>query len=102
MEQTATVPTTPFITLNSGHKMPQIGLGTFKADEGNLKDVVKAAILEHGYRHIDTAKIYGNEALIGEALQECFAEGTKREDLFITTKLWPNEDKCEVEASCRA
>ena len=44
--------------------------------------------MEHGYRHIDTASRYGNEELVGEALQESMAEGVRREDLYITTKLW--------------
>jgi len=48
--------------------MPQLGLGTFCLDDGDIKSVVKSSILEHGYRHIDTAKVYGNEHLIGEAL----------------------------------
>ena len=47
--------------------------------------------MDVGYRHIDTAKIYSNEDLIGEALQECYSKGIKREDLFITTKLWHTE-----------
>ena len=78
----------PYFTLNNGTKMPKIGLGTYADDEGDVKAVVKSAILEHGYRHIDTAKIYGNEAKIGEALEEVMAAGIKREDLYIVTKIW--------------
>jgi diketogulonate reductase-like aldo/keto reductase len=51
----------PYLTLNNGRKMPMIGLGTFTIETELVKPVVKAAIMEHGYRHIDTAKIYGNE-----------------------------------------
>lgn len=57
----------PRFTLNSGAKIPVIGLGTFLNSE-NPKEMVKKAILEYGYRHIDCAKIYGNEELIGEAI----------------------------------
>lgn len=64
--------------------------------------MLKAAILEHGYRHIDTAKVYENEAKIGEALKECFAEGIKREDLYIVTKLWHDADKQNVERALRS
>ena len=62
--------------------------------------MVKAAILEHGYRHIDTASIYKNEEAIGRAIQECFAQGIKREELWITTKLF-QEEKDEVEVAVR-
>ena len=48
----------PYVTLNNGIKMPQIGLGTYDDSEGDVRQVVKSAILEHGYRHIDTAKVY--------------------------------------------
>jgi len=44
--------------------------------------------MEAGYTHIDTATVYNNEEIIGEALAECFAKGKKREDIFVTTKLW--------------
>ena len=81
----------PYFTLNSGYKIPAIGLGTFQADNGKLSEVIKKAILVDGYRHIDCAKLYGNEEEIGEALQDCFAAGIKREDLFITSKLWHTE-----------
>lgn len=62
--------------------------------------MVKSSILDHGYRHIDTASLYGNEEAIGEALQQCFKEGIKREDLFITTKLW-QEEREDVEGALR-
>ena len=90
----------PYITLNDGNKMPQIGLGTFLSKEGDIDAVLKSAILEHGYRHIDTAKIYGNEEAIGRVLKECMEQGIKREELFIVTKLW-NSDKEDVEGALR-
>lgn len=51
----------PYLTLNNGKKVPQVGLGTFMSSEGDVGEVVKAAVLQHGYRHIDTAAIYQNE-----------------------------------------
>ena len=70
-----------------------IGLGTWKAKGNEVKKAVKHA-LNTGYRHIDTAAIYGNEKEIGEALAEVFAEGKiLREDVFITSKLWNNAHK---------
>ena len=57
----------PRITLNNGTKIPVLGLGTFLMSD-NPKEMVKKAILEYGYRHIDTAHIYANEEQIGEAL----------------------------------
>jgi diketogulonate reductase-like aldo/keto reductase len=91
----------PYVTLSNGIRMPKIGLGTYGDDEGDVRAVVKSAILEHGYRHIDTAKVYLNEDKIGEALQEVLAAGIKREELFIVTKLWHDDDKLDVEAALR-
>jgi diketogulonate reductase-like aldo/keto reductase len=88
----------PYVTLNNGIRMPQIGLGTFLSSEADVYPIVKSAILEYGYRHIDTAMFYNNEEAIGTALQECFAQGIKREDIFITTKLHYSE-KNDVESA---
>lgn len=70
-------------TLSNGVKIPKIGFGTWLIDNDKVKEPVKAA-LKAGYRHIDTAQAYGNEAGIGEALSESDID---RKDLFITTKL---------------
>ncbi|MCY9074013.1 aldo/keto reductase [Bacillus inaquosorum] len=76
-------------TLHNGVKMPWFGLGVFQVEEGTeLVNAVRTAIV-HGYRSIDTAAIYGNEAGVGEGLQQGIDEaGISREDLFITSKVW--------------
>ncbi|MGG1679242.1 aldo/keto reductase [Neobacillus sp. NRS-1170] len=75
--------------LNNGVKMPWFGLGVFKVEEGPvLVNSVKSAI-KHGYRSIDTAAIYENEAGVGEGIREGLAEaGITREELFVTSKVW--------------
>lgn len=76
------------LKFSNGDTMHAIGLGTWKANGNDLKNAVKDALYA-GYRHIDTAKNYGNEEIIGEALAEVFEEGEIfREDVFITSKLW--------------
>ena len=74
----------PFIILNDGSKIPQIGLGTYQAAADRTAKMVETA-LGIGYRHIDTAMIYRNEAGVGDGLR---ASGVPREDVYITTKLW--------------
>jgi len=65
--------------------MPSVGLGTVSQQN---KDSLVKSIMEAGYTHIDTASMYKNEKVVGAALAECFARGKKREDIFVTTKLW--------------
>ena len=79
-------------TLYNGVKMPWLGLGVFKVEEGpELVNAVKFAI-KHGYRSIDTAAIYGNEEGVGQAIREAMKEyGIKREELFITSKVWNSD-----------
>jgi aldehyde reductase len=80
------------IRLNNGREMPTIGLGTWRiVDQEQVEKTLTAAI-KMGYRHIDTAFVYGNERQIGSVLKKLFAEGmVKREDLFITSKLWNDQ-----------
>ena len=76
------------VTLMNGVKMPCIGYGTWQTPKGGVtRECVKNAI-EAGYRHIDTAYIYGNEDEVGQGVRDA---GVKREDLFITTKHWVTE-----------
>lgn len=76
-------------TLHNGVKMPWLGIGVFKVEEGpELVNAVKTAI-KHGYRSIDTAAIYENEEGVGQGIREGIKEaGISREDLFVTSKVW--------------
>lgn len=93
----------PQITLSDGRKVPSIGLGTFGSDSvghDTVAATVKKAIYA-GYRHIDCASVYGNEANIGRTLNELFSSNfVKREDLWITSKVWNNMHG-RVAESCR-
>ncbi|WP_427109825.1 aldo/keto reductase [Lysinibacillus xylanilyticus] len=76
------------ITLNNDLQMPGMGLGVFQVANDATAEMVKNAI-EVGYRSIDTAAIYGNEAGVGEGIKQALAStGLRREDLFITSKVW--------------
>ncbi|KAL5456880.1 hypothetical protein EMCRGX_G034106 [Ephydatia muelleri] len=90
------------LLLNTSAKIPAFGLGTWQSKPGEVGAAVEVA-LKAGYRHIDCAHIYGNEAEIGETLQKCFREGVvKREEVFVTSKLWNADHASEdVEPACK-
>jgi 2,5-diketo-D-gluconate reductase A len=73
----------PSVVLKDGHSIPQLGFGVFQIDPADTAEAVSTA-LEVGYRHIDTAEMYGNESGVGEAVR---ASGIDRADVFITSKL---------------
>jgi len=79
--------TTPAIALNDGGAIPQLGFGVFQVPPEETQEVVEEA-LRTGYRHIDTAAAYRNEAGVGAAIA---ASGLGREEIFVTTKLWNSE-----------
>jgi 2,5-diketo-D-gluconate reductase A len=84
MEPMSQTPVSPVLTFNDGNSIPQLGYGVWQVADDVAEDVVGQA-LRAGYRHIDTAKIYGNEEGVGRALA---ATDVPREDIFVTTKLW--------------
>jgi diketogulonate reductase-like aldo/keto reductase len=73
------------ITLNDGCAIPQLGLGVWQTRAGKACEAAVLGALEAGYRHIDTAAMYGNEESVGAAIKR---SGIRREDIFVTTKLW--------------
>ncbi|MDB5445226.1 MAG: putative oxidoreductase/MSMEI [Phenylobacterium sp.] len=83
-ESQALALTSPKLTLNDGRPMPQVGLGVWQAPAEVTAEVVRAA-LAAGYRSIDTAAVYRNEAAVGEGVR---TSGVAREEIFVTTKLW--------------
>ncbi|KAL1608884.1 mitochondrial glycerol dehydrogenase Gld1 [Nothophoma quercina] len=89
------------VTLNTGYKIPQLGYGTWQAAPGEVGNGVYEA-LKIGYRHLDLAKIYENQKEVAEGIKRAFKDipGLKREDIFITSKLWNTQHNPEhVEAA---
>ena len=86
----------PTLTLNDGNHIPQLGFGVWQVSTSDIVSSVAKA-LEVGYRHIDTAAIYGNEEGVGAAIAD---SGIPRDELFITTKLW--NDSHGVDAAVKA
>ena len=76
------------MTMNNGVQIPQLGLGVFQTPDGRATSQAVTWALQAGYRHIDTAMIYGNEESVGQGIRD---SGLKRRDVFLTTKLW-NDD----------
>lgn len=93
----------PYRSVYTGAKIPAVGLGTFGSDRFSgeaIAEAVKDAI-QSGYRHIDCAAVYGNEHLIGPALREAMMSGVRREELWITSKLWNDKhDEKDVIPAC--
>lgn len=86
------------IELNNGQHMPLLGLGTWKSKPGEVEEAVRVALV-NGYRHIDCAFVYGNEAEVGRGIR---ASGVPREQIFITSKLWNTKHHAEdVEPAVR-
>jgi diketogulonate reductase-like aldo/keto reductase len=79
-------------TLANGVKMPWLGLGVYKVEGGQEVVLSVKAAIKAGYKSIDTAKIYGNEDGVGQAIKE---SGVTREELFITTKVWNSDQGYE-------
>jgi len=88
------------VRTNQGVEIPWVGLGVFQTPPGAVTRTAVTDALAIGYRHIDTAALYGNEADVGEAIR---ASGVPREEVFVTTKLWYTEHGYErAKAACRA
>ena len=92
----------PQKVLNNGNKIPVVGLGTFGSDRFSPRQVAEAVAdaLRVGYRHIDCAAVYSNEAEIGNVLKEAVDGGLKRDELFVTSKVW-NDKHLDVINSCK-
>ena len=76
-----------YLTMNDGNKIPQLGYGVFQMSSADVEKHLPEAIAA-GYTHIDTANAYYNEVAVGKAIK---ASGAKREDLFVTSKLFPQD-----------
>ena len=83
-----TVAGVPYVTLNNGQSMPRFGIGTFNVPGDSVACDAVLFALQNGYRHIDTAHAYRVERGVGQAVKE---SGIPREDIWVTSKLWPSE-----------
>ena len=81
---TAAEPLAPRISLSDGTSIPQLGLGVYKVPPADTADLVAGAI-DLGYRHVDTAALYKNEAEVGAGVR---ASGVDRSELYLTSKVW--------------
>jgi alcohol dehydrogenase (NADP+) len=92
----------PQRALYTGASIPAIGLGTFGSDHADPKTIAAAveSAIEVGHRHLDCASVYGNEKHIGRVLERLFDRGLRRDELWITSKVW-NDKHGAVEAACR-
>ena len=79
-------------TLNNGNQIPAVGFGTWQTPDGEVAEKSVLTALKAGYRHIDTAAVYGNEESVGRAIK---TSGIAREEIFLTTKLWNTEHTYE-------
>ncbi|PTB44705.1 mitochondrial glycerol dehydrogenase Gld1 [Trichoderma asperellum] len=84
------------VLLNTGHKFPTLGYGTWLCSPEEVSEAIFEA-LKVGYRHLDLAKVYGNQVGVGDGIKRALAEipGLKREEIFITSKLWNNSHRPE-------
>jgi len=91
----------PHYTLRDGTRLPAVGLGTWKADKGQVRAAVHVA-LQAGYRHIDCASVYQNEDEVGDALTYALSRGlVDRSELYICSKVWNNDHAPDrVRAAC--
>ena len=78
----------PYVTLNNGKQMPRFGIGTFNVPGDSVAAEAVTFALKNGYRHIDTAHAYRVERGVGQAIKE---SGVPREEIWVTSKLWPSE-----------
>ena len=92
-----TIQIVPTVKLNNGYEMPMLGIGTYSLHDETCVNSIYTAI-QYGYRKIDTAYMYGNEKEVGEAVRKAIEDGiVTREEMFVTTKLYPNQfDDTEV------
>ncbi|CAD5220144.1 unnamed protein product [Bursaphelenchus okinawaensis] len=87
----------PFVQLNSGHSFPLIGFGTDKIYDQEAMNQAISAALKVGYRGFDTAKVYGNEGILSNALKDLLPQfNLTRQDIYITTKVLPFTDESDI------